>query len=56
MNYLKYSKIKAIQDLENERHDRAIKKKNILVKRGEIAKVDEELRSIMIKRKNKKIH
>jgi hypothetical protein len=51
-----YSKMKATQNAEKEHHKKVIQRKNTLLKRGEIIQLDEELRSILIRRKNKRNH
>lgn len=52
IKYKQFSKLKEIQNEEKEKHERTVKKKSILMKKGEIVKFNEELRTLMIKRKN----
>ena len=48
-----YSKFKALKVREDSKQESALKKRNILAKKGEISKMNEELRMIFIHKKQK---
>ena len=55
MQYRMYSKIKALKMKEESKQESALKKRNILAKKGEISKINDELRMIFIHKKQKSL-
>ena len=51
MKYKLYSKIKENKLKEEEKFQSALKKRNILAKKGEVSQMNQELRKIFIKKK-----